>query len=462
MKFRSFVQIAVALVMSGAALSAQAFSLDWSGAYRVEYFGLDDPRLSDGPAKSYVLNHLELRPTVIASDNVKITSEFQVLPNEAYPDSQLGQFMGAELNGSGSNVLSQTQGSSQIRTTQLYMTWEQEYGALLVGRAPVDFGLGMTFNGGFSPYDHWQDVRDIVGYKFTLGNFFILPMLGRVVDQGPGTGSAARDQMLHLEYENPESGSLFAIFYEGRTAGQGINDAYPRIPGSAANAGEFSSSRVNIAIGREFEALNMTVEGGFYTGDTGATTAGGQNISIDAFGLASEINYRPEGSRFTSGLLLGYASGDDPSTEDTYESYLFDRNYDVALLMMNHPLGANRDFLRTSADRGAGDAEDVVDVESISNVIYVAPYLTWAWTETLNVRNRFIYAHLNTDPNPSQGVDQSLGFEWDIELLYKPQERVEWITQVGLLFPGETFKGGAENLDTNFTFGIGTKAVISF
>ena len=154
------------------------------------------------------------------------------------------------------------------------------------------------------------------------------------------------------------------------------------------------------------------------------------------------------------------------SSGGTYEAYQFDRNYDVAMLMFNHRLG-QADFLTTGLTRDTTkDASNSLDDESISNAIYVSPRLSYAWNDRLDLNNTLTYAQLVTNPLATNtGFSKDLGFEWDIELAYKPTDRIQWVNQIGLLFPGAAFKngtGGTGNLEAATTYGFATKVAISF
>ena len=134
--------------------AAHAVSIDWSGQYRFEYAdisstSLDDPKL----AKSYILNQLSLSPKIIAADGVNIIGKFEILTNDQYPDSQTGQNSGkgpSKVGGNSSSkddssVAGNKQGSSNLQVSQLYLNVNQEYGSLVVGRAPVEFGTRNRF-----------------------------------------------------------------------------------------------------------------------------------------------------------------------------------------------------------------------------------------------------------------------------------------------------------------------------
>jgi hypothetical protein len=167
----------------------------------------------------------------------------------------------------------------------------------------------------------------------------------------------------------------------------------------------------------------------------------------------------------------GIASGDNPDTTN-YEGFHFHRNYDVAFLLFNHPLG-QYDLLRSFVQRGPDRLNNVatpyatdeaLDDEAISNAVYVSPKAVynisdkWDWTNTIT------WAQLQTNP-VGGGVDVSkdLGFEWDTGLTFRPHERITWVNEFGFLFPGAAWSGSpAQNFGKAFTYGFSSKAAISF
>jgi hypothetical protein len=162
------------------------------------------------------------------------------------------------------------------------------------------------------------------------------------------------------------------------------------------------------------------------------------------------------------GLKAGMASGDDPESDGEYEGFIFDRNYDVAFLMFNHPLG-QRDFLRTALAGGGPDAtgmDSTADTEAISNVIYAAPYFTYKWNDRWALETVLATGWLRENPVTDQ-KEKSLGYEADFNLHFTPKKGVTWINQVGLLFPGAAFEGDG-TLESKFMYGVSSKAAISF
>lgn len=454
---------AVALVTSAISSPASAMTIDWKGTYRFEWTQVDRPSLSKPyGTKSYGLNYLSLSPKIIATDGVNIISRFDVLANQdpTYRNAQFGQLWGqgwpagdqAQLN-----TTSQSQRSSELLVSQLYLNVNQEYGALVLGRAPIEFGLGMTHNAGNGAFDHWSDTMDMVGYKFIVDNFFFMPILGRSYDANVAQGNTVQDMILHLQYESKESGSMIGVMQQSRKASPGANDA-PNVA-----SGDFGVQTTSFILGREWESFAFKLEAGFNSGHFG-TSATNQEIKTNGYGIAAELHFPVKESKWDWNLRMGMATGDDANTAGTFEGYQFDRNYDVAMLMFNHRLGG-ADFLGTDAFKETNVANHSVstsmDDEFISNAVYLSPRVTYAWNDRFDLNNTLTYAQLAANATGTTNFSKDLGFEWDIELVYKPTDRVRWVNQLGVLVPGAAFKNGGA-LDNETTYGFSSKAAISF
>lgn len=483
MQKNSVISITLSILISSLFIqSANAGDLEWSGIYRFEGYSINNPNLNGrGRDLGYGQHHLVLRPKIVAGDGLTIFGQFNILNEENnYANSQMGDIWGSGVRGNAaantttssnnSNALSERQASGVLRVSQLYLTLSQEYGSLIVGRAPLQFGLGMTHNAGRGLFDHWYDTRDLAGYKFLIGNFFVMPMYGKPSEGEINKTDDVTDLMVQAQYTNPETDLELGAFYHIRKSSDQGSDApisanpgeYMGGAGATTSAG-ISSKQINLYALRNSQNLRLGLEASFLSGETGVRTAGGANVTYDSFGVAFELEYRPE-SRWVWGLNAGMASGDDPTTDDKFEGFIFDRNYDVAMLMFNRPLGEN-DVLRTRTLTGnVRDADGYVnqaDVEAISNVFYVAPRARYKFNDRWSLDNSVITGVISTNPLLNKDIPKSLGFEWDISLNFTPRKGVMWVNQVGMLFPGGAFEGGTLT-DPGFSFGLATKAAISF
>ena len=479
---------ALALVTAAALFhskNATAADINWSGYYRIEAVDIHGPELNSAQnQKAYFLHHMVLSPKIVAGDGLTIYGRFDLLNNSGFgQNNQLGEFFGAgprndnsfdvgnyvpksnSRHAGNSNVLSRAQASGTVAVTQLYGVWNQEFGSVIVGRVPMQFGLGVVHNAGTGAFDHYFESKDIVAYKAVLGNIFVMPMIGKVSEGDLGNEDDVNDYMVHVQYDNPETDLTLGVFFEqrvGTSAGNDIPISGSSAVGATAPNG-FKSQLFSVFVKQRAGNFHIGVEGDFLSGDTGAQTASGQNVSANGFGLAADVSYKPEDSRFSAGVKLGLASGDDPNTADTNEGFSFNRNYDVAFLLFNHPMG-QYDVLRTGLVRGTTiPASSQPDTEALSNALFFAPNVDFKLRDNLLLNGTIAYAMLNKEPVVNGSTDKSLGFEVDVGVTYKPFERLTWKSQLGALIPGGAWRGsGIQTYENRVAYGFETKAAISF
>jgi hypothetical protein len=321
--------------------------------------------------------------------------------------------------------------------------------------------MGITHNAGLGPFDHWYDTRDSVGYKFYVDNISFMPMLSRVSQRDYGRGVTMNDETFVFEYKNKDNGAEAGVVQQIRKSSFESNDASGAVSGSTV-VSAWSTKTINLYLGRSWESFKFKMEASFLTGETGLMVAG-ENINVNAYAVAAELMFPAlNEAKWDYGLKLGYASGDNPTTT-VYEGYQFDRNYDVAMLMFNHRMG-RADFLTTGITHTNPGltVSNSADDESIGNAVYFAPSAKYAWNEKLDIRTTLVYAQLVTNPTLSLDTSKDLGTELDIELIYKPRERVIWSNGIGVLVPGQAWKDGATDFENSTNFGISTKAAITF
>ncbi|MFN7453816.1 MAG: hypothetical protein ACK5RO_04060 [Pseudobdellovibrionaceae bacterium] len=481
MKKQLSILTAGALVLASFS-QAQAMSVEWTGNYRFEYTQLSSTTLgSPQKGKSYFLNSLQLSPKIIAADGMNVVAKFDVLTNSAYPDSQAGAVLGGgpTKGGTGGSstaddaaVSSGHQGSTELRVSQLYRNVNPEYGAIVVGRAPIEFGLGITHNAGNGMFDHWSDTMDMVGYKFLIGNLSLMPIIGKPYNPSPNAGGEVTDVIWNIEYNNPETESIFGIFHQSRSAGLASNDANPLTYGAGATKiGGWKTQSVNFLLGRGWDSFKFKLEAGFNSGDTGIQVSG-QEVKLNGYGIVTEMNFpRPE-SKSQWSLKAGLVSGDDPDTTN-FEGYALDRNYDIAFLLFNHSMGQydvfRSQFQRPSRQCGTApcspyDRNEAIDDDAVSNVVFVSPTWDYKMSDRWSWRNSLTWAQLQADPIAGGTVKgKDVGFEWDTAFVYNPHERLTWVNQFGFLFQGSAWAGTeAQNFDKKFNYGFVSKAAISF
>ena len=459
----------IALFLILASQAALAISIDWSGGYRIEYNDINSPTLDEHPdPKSYGLQYLYLNPKIVASDGVNIVGRFDIMGSQtpAYKNSQLGSIIGGGI-GNEPRINSQNQESSNVSVSQLYLNVNHEYGSLIAGRAPFEFGLGITHNAGTGPFAHWYDTRDGVAYKFIVDNISFMPMLSRVSQKNYGRGVTASDETIVFEYKNKDNGAEAGVVQQSRKSSLESNDALsatnPLPVAGASVASAWNTKTVNLYLGRSWTSFKFKFEASFLTGETGLLV-GTDSLRVNAYAIAAEMLFPAlEGEKWEFGGKLGMASGDNPNTTGIYEGYQFDKNYDVAMLLFNHRMGRvdllTTGIMHTDPTLTVGNS---ADDEAIGNAVYIAPSAKYQWNDKFDIKSTLIYAQLVVSPTLSLDTTKDLGTELDIELIYKPRERIIWSNQLGVLLPGQAWKDGASKFDNKTNIGFSTKAAITF
>jgi hypothetical protein len=475
------------------AMPAHAVDLTWGGTYRAEAVSVQNSGLNQDAEfdKSYLLHHLILTPKIVAADGLTLYGRVDIFNSRYYRNTAMGEFFGgAPATGyaegpSTTAATAQRQQNDWVQISHFYLKWAGEYGALFVGRVPMQFGLGITHNAGNGEFDHYFDTKDLIGYKFLAGNLSFMPMYGKVREGNLAFEDDINDYMFMLNYENPDSEVELGLFYVARVATKQANDA-PKgeysFGGTNASGpdGSFEDKTLNLFVRRGFGNFRLGFESSFLNGKTGVKNSSGKEVALDGYAIVTELEWNPSGA-WTLDLKGGVVTGDDPNTTDKWEGYLVDRNYDLGMLMFNHVLGgrpelsggvppySNRayDVLGTKDFRN-GD-KSATDVEYLTNAAFVAPGAKWKFSDNWAVNTKWIWAQLQrsqlvkaTPTSSAPDVSSALGVEWDLGMQYKPHDRLTFDFGTGLFWPGDAFRGGTLNLPFDFAYGFQTKAAVRF
>lgn len=454
--------IVLSLLFANLAFSAD---LNWAGLYRLEGTLIRNPTLVGGNQvqTDYLVHHLVLRPQIIAADGITVRSRFDLF-NNSNKFSQAGQLFGSNFtsNGDTNTAATGTMNSETLQVNELYLTWVQGFGSFVAGRIPIHFGLGITHNAGNEVFDHWYSVKDIVGYKVIMGNFSVMPMVGKIREDNITLDDDVNEILLQGLYENSDSDLTLGILYQDRNApriGADLSlttNPYYTVAGVSAND-QFSVKDINFFVKKKVGVLGISFEAGYQSGSTGLKTAANEGVSVEGFAFMAELNYALADSNWAWNLKLGSVSGNDPNTTK-YEGYLVNRNYHVAMLLFNYSLGQG-DILGTNSFKSLTN-QTSADAEYLSNALYFTPGFNWKWGEKWGMDGAFTYALLNKTQYSNQG--KNLGYELDLGIAYKPHEHLTWKTTFGILMPGDAFKGGANNYETSTVYGLTSKIAVSF
>jgi hypothetical protein len=224
---------------------------------------------------------------------------------------------------------------------------------------------------------------------------------------------------------------------------------------------------MNIFYRRGWEKDKIGFEISNRTGQYGVTN-GTENVAASGFAFAIDYQHHNPVSKWSYGLKTGWASGDDPTTADEYEGYAFDQNYDLGLMLFNHSMGQANILksqlvgTRYPVNGTRFSPEDDVDIEAISNSYYVAPSALYQWSDKWQIRGTLITGWLDqTEIAANIDADAQLGYEFNLSLIMKPNERLVWENTFAYMMTGSAFE--VDNTKSvSDGYGIVSRAAISF
>ncbi len=387
------------------------FDLNLHGNYKFEGTTISQSEKS----KAYLIHNLTLNPQIIAADDVYIHARLDIFNND-YLGYLGGDFLGGKRGGG-----YQYQIPSGVNANLAYISWTIEHGNLMLGRIPLDFGLGLNLS---SRGRHYIDNMDGVAFKAVMGNFAITPAYGIV--KTDKTKIHSSEYMGSAIYENPEI--LFGALYHkriGHVDGTELDGIYGT--DGFTSKGKVNIRSLNFHAEKSISKFKIRTEIGTQTGDTGIGAENGNELKIDSFGLVAKVSSDEVIDTIEIGLNMGYISGDDPQTADVYEGYLVDRDYDVGLILFNQVLRQNILGTHKLLTNEGLELNNAADFEFLTNAFYLSPEVKFPVAEKVDLKASIIWARVlqNTSNN----------FEIDVTTSYNITDEASFSLDLGYLFP---------------------------
>lgn len=463
--------ISVLVLLLSVASSAQAFDFYWAGNYSVEgnyLSGVDLGNSSDGD-KAYINHHLLLRPEIIMYEGLSAHFALDAINGggSVPPSSRVGQLLGGELSASNPTYASdvpepflerQLQKSRGVDINEAYLKYSHTNGELRIGRQPLSFGYGAFYNAGYNPLDHWLTNRDGISYSFNMGSLSFTPMLN-FMTSAVRAGEQATEFGLKFNFSVEDTGLDLGFMVLQRHVPQAVNVLNP-VPG--VTTGAAAPTTYSIFYNRQKKTYRYGFEVLVQDGDAG------DGVNLKGLGLAGEAEWNLKKWNFSS--KFGYAQGNDPTDGTSISGVAMHRNYNLGMILFNHPLGdSSFDPLgtdvrgRRGALSGAGyTADGVVDTDSISNAMYIAPSVSYDFSSKWNLQTTLVMAWLDETKTLGGELDSFLGSEVDLSLTFNPTKNITYQTTLGFFMPGTAFEGASSNFETKSSFGATTSLGIRF
>ena len=490
-QFISTSLLVLSLICSVFASPAKALDLDWHGQFRTEtnwIYGYSHNKLlttplattdqgyfiplnGDSPA-SFQNLFLRLTPRVIVSDNVSVYSDLWF----GTPDK--GIFGGDQPT---SSTVNQTNtGTALISASTMYAEVATDFGTMIIGRVPLQWGLGMIWNT-TEGFDRMPSTADGFRLETKLGAFKVAPAMYKYragtnfggasnYTSGVLTGTAAgfsstSDYSLALTYNNDDDQMDLGLLFLRRLAGMqaGIVDPFSltgTTTGYAYNIWDFY-------VKKKAGIFTISAEVPIVTG-----LVGNKNYSTVAGALKLDTQLDDHWKlKLNSGLAGGQESLAAGASSSKLTAFYFHPDYRPGLLMFNY------NYRNFSDGTLSPYNNPVTNAEFLS---FGFDYNSNKWTHGV----QWLYAVANKVADGSAGgsyfntwdghykanntgataQENGLGSEFDYNLNYEWDESLKFGLTMGLYFPGKFYEfsnSGTANV-TKTTFGTGLNLLVKF
>lgn len=344
--------------------SAQALELDWSGQFRAdaEWFpnytmdgdhtppggrdtahGYYVPEAGEGKAQFQSL-FARLKPRAIVNDNVSIKTEFWLgnpitgFYGDGFPSSTAPNLGNSYYNTTYS-------GGSSVTAQRFWGEFITDIGVFQVGRAPLNWGLGILYHSGDGLFDRYQSTGDVFRLNAKFGNFSLIPasvkyrkpdggVVGATTAGAPtGKAEGMSDYMLGLKYENPDEDFEGGLNFIRHIAG---GDS--EVKWINGQTGSMNYTIWDLYGKKKIGKFDFGIEAPVFNGDL-------VGVPYKAFALAGELNYAPKESwrlSLRGGRVPGQpndsAAVDGGPGPQKWKAVYLHPNYHIATIMFNRQL----------------------------------------------------------------------------------------------------------------------------
>ena len=491
---KKYALLSFVFICMGAS-SALALELDWNGQFRSEFnyvktytmdgnaTGLDPVRaptvtLSNGNQQvqskggyyvpfggsnnaTFETLFAKLQPKAVVNDNITIKSEWWV------GDPIYGFYGGASPYPSDQKQYYSTFSRGSYITAQRF--WGEfltDFGTIKLGRAPLNYGLGLVWNSGDDMWSHYESTGDIVSLVSKFGAFSFIPTFvsystGNNVGgncQGPATNAgggctptagsgALNDYSIQVKYENLDEDFTAGLNFIRRIAGSSQDS----VSGYFWNGvGGLNYNTYDIYMKKKIGKLEIAAEVPVTNGNVGG-------VPYSTWAFAAEADWRvndPWEFLFKVGRAPGQP--DSPTQQPgSYKGFYFNQDYQIALIMFNYalqnfagPNNLNNPNVQPSALASPYD-------NPITNASYLAVTPT-LHADKWKFHANYVFAKANQTATPGQffwntqtrnmqannaGETQgsSLGWEMDYGADFQYDQYFQFGFNVGWWFPGSYY-----------------------
>lgn len=400
---------------------------------------------------------MRLKPQLVVNDSVYLKSELWA------GDPIFGLFGNAVPYTVDQRQYYSNQSRGSFVTAQrFWVDLLSDFGTLQVGRAPLDWGLGVVWNQGDELWSRYPSTGDVVRLSSKFGSFTFSPTIAiysngnnvggsctvanDVCAAGQGNGGIS-DYSLSLNYENQDEDLEGGVNLIKRIAGP-VQD---RTSLALGNAVQTNYNLWDIYARKKIGQFTFAGELPVFNGTLGS-------MDYSGYALAGDVNWKPS-ETWETRLRFGRAPGQpnaDSANPTGYRTFFFNPNYHVGMILFNYQLAnfvgpntSNQPTVTTSLLKSPFD-------NPINNVTYMSigeSFKMEKWTLSASLLHAralevaasgryFFHSWQRTMLKNNAGKDQenALGTELDFGAAFQWDDHFFARVDSGVWFPGAFFK----------------------
>jgi len=486
-KNKSLFLVFLASILCVCSAGVSALELDWGGQFRSEAHWIQNYTMDVGattpdtvraaaggyyvppggvPNAHFQSLFLKLYPKIIVNDNIYLKSEWWV------GDPIFGFYgSGAPYTADGRQYYSTQSRGSTITGQRYWAEFLSDVGTVQIGRAPLDWGLGVVWSSGEGTWSRYPSTGDVIRLLSKFGAFIFSPTIvkystgntiGGAYDTTNFTNVAGHERVsdysLAMTYEDVDEDFKFGVNFIKRLAGaaQGAGSGYLGVNGRPVG---LNYNTWDLFLNKIIGPVSLGLEAPISGGDIGG-------IKYSSYALAFESKWRITDSwdlDMQAGRAPGQVNGEslNPSS---YKAFYFHPDYRLGLIMFNYQLANFRGPNTQNTASTLGNALLSPFDNPITNANYVTimgRYKVGKW----GFRLKWIYAKADVTAKQSwwffnswnrrfyqAALDQSsnsLGWEADGGLTFNWDDYFQFHWDFGWYFPGKYYEFSNTTLRDN-------------
>jgi hypothetical protein len=407
---------------------------------------------------AFVAQRLRLQPEFKIAEGLTLTTRFDALEKK-WGDTNWAQNgiysydnTNRPVDRTAANLTNPLTTGANIRT-QENIEWERAY---------VDFNtaIGRFLVGYFNTINYGTDFlnsswsRPGVEYMYAMDNWTFGARWEHAAEGGSSGMGSAGANLLYAEADL----DIYSLMtdYRWKTGATGIQFQYYHDSFNDYDRGGFVRRiyTLNPYVRWTAGPLYIEAEGWYGFGDWIDYRSSANGVDLEAYALYANGKYTM--GPWYVGALVGYESGDDPTTTDKREGSVFQtlflgKNWDPFLLMFN-------DALNTWVGNWSGYNSTSISTFEENCKLYKI-YAGWNVTPKLRIEAGYGSAWAD---ETAAGVDDSFGSEFDIYATYKIYDNLSYLVGFGYWWVGDYFKGTSSSNQVDNNYLVTHKLTLSF